>query len=259
LIFTTILITSPLTTVILSWLGTPDGLTFALTIPFLFTTSSLLIFILAILGTTNHVVFTIAASEILVLRWIACGKIKAYHLIIVLIGGTAGFLLVKLFLTFNHIQIMESRLDFILSKDLTFWIKMNAADFPMSLFSLFNIQWLIIIVSLLMFFKMDKIYYFFLLIILLFNFGITFFTKDTTRVFSLLSWGILLECIFHSYRLALKINSEGKSYQEQYLLALIIIGLTSFITPRYYSWNGEIHTTPFYEFIRRFLKYQHLF
>lgn len=250
LIFTTILITSPLTTILLTWLGMPDGLTIFLTIPFLFTSSLSLVFILAILGTLNHLTFLIAAIEILVLRWMARDDIRIIHLAAITIGGIIGYVSVNLFFAVYNIQVM-SRLDYIFTVSLVEWIKLNLAEFPMTIFSLFNIQWLIIPICLIMFFKKDKRYYSFILAMLLFNYGITFFSKDTTRIFSLLSWGILMHCVFHSFELA---NKEDSSYQKQLLQALIVISLISFITPRYYSWNGSIHTTPFYAFLEKIIR-----
>ncbi len=252
LISTTILLTSPLNTMMLTWLGTPDSLTFALTIPFLFTNSSLLIFFLCMLGTMNHITLAIAASEILILRWMARDNIKGHHLVAVIIGGIAGYSFVQAFLAFNQIQVY-SRLDFVLAKDLIAWVKLNFTNFPAAIFSLFNIQWLILLTCLIMFFKKDKPYYSSLLIILLFNYGITFFTVDTTRIFSLLSWGVLINCVFHSYELSVNSSAQENSSQKQFLQALIVIGLISFITPRYYAWKGHIYSAPFYALLT-FLK-----
>jgi hypothetical protein len=245
LIFSTILITSPLTTILLSWLGTPDGLTFFLTVPFLFTNSVVLIFLLTMLGTLNHLSFIIAVIEILLLRLISRDRIRIIHLFAAIMGGIAGYIILKIFLAANNIQVV-SRLDFIFSESLNTWAKHNLLDLPMTIFSFFTIQWLIIPICLIMFFNKDRKYYSFLLAILILNYGITFFTLDTTRIFSLLSWGILANCILHSYNLTRK---ENGSTQKEFLQALIVIGLTSIITPRYYAWEGVIHTTPFYPFL----------
>jgi hypothetical protein len=252
LIFSTILVTSPLTTIFLSWVGTPDGLTVALTIPFLFTHSSLLVFCLAVFGMANHPTFFIAVIEILILRWAARDEIKIRHILSTAAGVIVGYGLTQLFLAGNEIDVV-SRFDFMQLKTLDIWAKMNIHNLPMSMFSLFNIHWLIFLVCALMFFKKDKRFYSLVLLALLVNYEITFFTIDTTRVFSLISWGVLFECIFHSYKFA-AIENDFKSYQKQFLQALILIGIVSFVAPRYFSWMGEIHTTPFYESIRKILR-----
>jgi len=246
LVLSTLLITSPLTTTLLSWLGTPDGLIVALTVPFLFSQSSILMIILAVPGAANHPTFIIAALEVLALRWSARDKINLKHIILTVIGALLGYGLVRFFLYTYGINVV-SRVEFMQLKHISEWVSMNVDNLPISIFSLFNIHWLTLLVCLSMFFKKDKLFYSMVLLASLINYGMTFFTLDTTRIFSLLSWGVLFMCILHSYKLASSIHGDDPDYLKQLLEALIIIGLISFITPRYYSWAGEIHTTPFYE------------
>lgn len=250
LIFSTLLITSPLTTVTLTWLGTPDGLTFLLTVPFLFVRSSLLFFPLALLGAANHPAFMIAALEVLALRWAARDGVGFRQLLSAAIGLAAGYGLVRWFLAVNQIEIV-SRVDFMRLMDLGEWLKMNALNFPMSLASLFNIHWLILVICLAMFFKRDRVFYSLVPAFLLVNYAFTFFTLDTTRIFSLLSWGVLFACMFHSYTLARAEKDANPQVERQFLQALVVVGLVSLVAPRYFSWTGEIHTTPFYEFLRK--------
>ena len=253
LIISSLLITSPLTTVLLTWLGTPDGLTIALTIPFLFTQSGLLIFFLSIFGAMNHPTFMITVFEILILRWAAKEGVNFKHFLASVLGLAAGYASTRLFLTVNQIEIV-SRLDFMQLKDAAEWLKMNAVILPITLSSLFNIQWLVLLLCLVLFFKKDKVFYSLVPAFLLVNYGFTFFTLDTTRIFSLLSWGVLFTCVFYSYKLAGLNQDNGPETQRQFLLSLALIGIASLIAPRYFSWAGEIHTTPFYHFIRAVLK-----
>lgn len=249
-IFSTLLITSPLTTVILTWLGTPDGLTLLLTVPLLFTGSNPLLFLLAILGAVNHPAFMIAALEILALRWTARGGVGLKHLLVTGAGLAAGYGLVRWFLAVKQIE-MVSRVDFMLLRGAGEWLKMNALNFPMSIASLFNVHWLILVVCLVMFFKKDRVFYSLVLFLLLLNYAFTVFTLDTTRIFSLLSWGVLFTCMFHSFRLASADRENNPQIEKQFLQSLVVIGVVSLFAPRYFSWLGEIHTTPFYEFLRK--------
>jgi hypothetical protein len=239
LILTTLLITSPLTTILLSWLGTPDGLTFALTVPFLFINSGLLIFLLAVLGPANHPAFIIAIMEILLLRWVMRNGISLKHLILASLGIVCGYGVLKFFLYSYGIEVV-SRFDFMQLKDISEWAGMNMINLPATLFSLFNIHWLILPISMLMFFNQDRRFFSLALSMMLLNYVIVFFTLDTTRIFILLSWGVLFASIFHSNRLA-----ASESHRKQYIQALILISITSFFTPRYFSWVGDIHTSPF--------------
>lgn len=251
LIFSALLITSPLTTVLLSWVGMPDALTMVLSIPFLFTNSVWLIFILAIVGTTNHIIFLIASLEILFLRWLAGDKIKFLHLTITIFGGILGWALVRLFLNLNHIEVM-SRLEFAKGIGIEKWVDLNTTNLPIAMDSLFNIHWLVIAICLLMFFKHDKRFFVSTIFVLIVNYSITFFSLDTTRVFSLLSWGVLMTVLFHSYRLSIQMEKVSVGYKDQFLKTMLIIGIVSIFAPRYFYWAGEVHATPFYELLKRF-------
>ena len=248
LISTALLITSPLTTILLSWLGTPDGLTVLLTVPFLFTNSSIVLILLAILGATNHPAFIIAIMEILFLRWAAHDGINIRKIIFAAIGSIIGYGVVNFFLFSHGIEIV-SRLDFMQLKTVSEWINLNLENLPGTLFSLFNIHWLLFPVFIIMFFKKDSRFFSLATLLLLINYGIVFFTLDTTRIFSLTSWAVLFVCIFHSYNLAISEEADKVIYQKQFLQALTLIGVFALFTLRYFSWVGEIHAAPFYKVI----------
>jgi len=250
LIYSTLLITSPITTMLLTWVGTPDGLTLALTIPFLFTQSGILMFSIAIFGIANHPSFAIAVIEILILRQLAKDEIKIKHILLTALGIAVGYGLTRLFIASNGIEVV-TRADFMQLKELDYWVKMNLANFPISLASLFNVHWIVLFTCLIMFFNRDKKFYLTVLGLFLINLVFTFFTLDTTRVFFLISWGVLFECMFHSYKIA---SSSSEVESKQFLQALMVISIVSIISPRYFSWAGEIHTTPFYEFWRKVLR-----
>jgi hypothetical protein len=246
-IFSTLLFTSPLTTILLSWLGTPDGATFLLTIPFLFTSSATAMFAFAVLGSVNHIATPIAAAEILFLRWCARDGIRLRHLAAGILGGAAGYAMTRAFLTFLHIQAW-SRFDNYLGRDVPSWIEMMAKNLSLTLFSFFNVHWVIVIAMLMMFFKMDKRFYLALVGIMGFNLVIGYFSNDSTRNFSLISWGLLLEGLIHSYRLA---TAKGESFRRSFLQVLAGIGVISVFFPRYYSWDGNIYCSSFFDVIQR--------
>lgn len=253
LVTTTLLITSPLTTVLLSWLGTPDGLTVALTVPFLFTQSSFLILFLAFLGAANHPAFIVAIMEILILRWASRDGISIKQFIYATAGTIVGYGAAKLFLQFHGIKVV-SRFDFMQLKTISEWVSMNMENLPGTLFSLFNIHWLILPICMIMFFNKDRRFFSLVVSMLLLNYGLVFFTLDTTRVFSLTSWAVLFVCIFHSYKLAVSEVENGTAHRVQYLQALMLIGILSIFTPRYFSWVGEIHFSPFYKILSQLIR-----
>lgn len=238
-LITALMLSNPISTILLSWLGSPDSLTFFLTVPLLFTVSHLLIFLLALAGVTNHIVFLFAAFEILVLRWSSNDGIKPSHIFTQLIGGVIGYLLLWLFLDAYQIEV-ASRLEYVLSRDLETWSSTNSTYLPQTLFSFFNIQWIIALICTIMFFRRNKPFYMLVWIFLLFNYSITFFTLDKTRIFLLLSWAILIQCIFYSCFLNLQEKADKQTPSIWFNRFLGVIALFSFLMPRFYSWDGRI-------------------
>ena len=252
-LITTLLITSSLATVLLSWVGMPDNITVLLTVPLFFTSSMVWFFILGVLGMTNHVVFAFVAMEIVVLRWIAKEKrINHWHFLVSLMGLITGYIIVRSFLTINRIDVF-SRFNFISRFSLEDWFSVNTNYFPMTLFSLLNSQWLILVVLFIMFFNKDRRFFVVLTLFLVANYLVTFFVLDTTRIFSLMSWGLVVESIFHSYDLA-KRAPDGK-YERELNRVLLMIAFLSLVSPRYFSWEGKIVISPFREFLTRVAGY----
>ncbi|NTW12664.1 MAG: hypothetical protein HGA30_05065, partial [Anaerolineales bacterium] len=46
-------------------------------------------------------------------------------------------------------------------------------------------------------------------------------------------------------------QDKNPQVEKQFLQSLVVVGMFSLIAPRYFSWLGEIHTTPFYQFLRK--------
>jgi hypothetical protein len=201
---------------------------------------------LAFLGTTNHITFLIAVIEIIILRIFSREKIRIIHLVSLALGATLGLVVVKTFAAGGF-----SRFGFVVSRSLVSWIDHNLSQLPLTLFSLFNIQWVILISFLVLFFKKDVKYYSLVLLSVVFNYGICFFSLDTTRIFGLLSWGVFIHCIYHSYQIAQNLNSLQE--KRQFLFILIAFILLSLLLPRFYSWEGKIYLSPMYESIVRII------
>jgi hypothetical protein len=180
-LISTLLITGSLTTILLSWVGMPDNITVLLTIPIFFANSMVWFFVLSFLGVTNHVVFAFISVEILTLRWIAKEKeINRWHFLVTVVGLLAGYISVQLFLAAYRIDIL-TRLTFPGRYSLEKWFTWNTNYFPMTLFSLLNAQWLILIACFILFFNKDRKLYIAIILFLAANYIITFFTLDTTR------------------------------------------------------------------------------
>ncbi len=250
LIFSILLVTYPLTTMLFSMIGMADPLSFLLTVPLLFGASPILIGVLSFLGVCNHPMMLVAMPELILMRFIAKDeKIKPLHVFVSIVGAASGYLAVRAFLLFNNIYFFPTRIGFIGETKLSTWISMDTFNLPLTWFSLQNIHWLALFICCLILFKQDRRYFFFLLAFFSLNYAVTLVVYDVTRVFTLMSWGLTFHCLFHCYRLIQKHGQPSEIIE--YMKALMVIAILSFGAPRFYVWAGHIYPSPFDAFYHR--------
>ena len=250
LIFSILLITYPLTTMLLAMLGMADPLSFFLTVPLLFVTNPILIGVLSFLGVCNHSMMLAAMPEVILMRFIAKDeKFKPLHVFASIAGAVLGYLAVRAFLLINNIHFFPTRLEFIKQTRLPTWINIDTFNLPLTWFSLQNIHWLALLLCFLVLIKYDRRYLFFFAGVLLVNYAVTLVVYDVTRVYSLISWGVTFHCIFYCYRL---VQKNGKPSEViEYMKALMVIAVLSFGAPRIYIWAGHVDPSPFDAFYQR--------
>lgn len=229
----------PVTTILLSWLGMPDCITFAVTVLALFTTSLVGLAAICVLGAFNHPVALFAIPAVLVLRRLAKDKgITWWHPVVSVLALGLGLLAIQGFLFLFNIDTY-SRLDHALSKDLKFWINQNVSFFPMVLFSLHNVIWVAVAVCILAAYRFNRLYFIVFALTQLCFYAITFFCLDTTRVFTLLAWAPLIHCIIYSCRL-LHDQQQDVLYEQTRKL-LLLVALIGMLVPDYYIYLGIVH------------------
>lgn len=247
LLMSVLLIANPIATILLSWVGSADGLTFLLTIPILFVQSGWVLMGLMIFGVTNHILVLIAGLEVIMLRLFSEDDIKPMHVAFSIFGGLIGYGLVQFFLFTNGI-VAAPRLEQNLTRAIPELIKSNFTLLPYILYSFFGFQWLLLPVMVIMFLKRNWRYFGLLLLLLLLNYFIAFLTVDTTRIFVLLSWGLF----FHGLMTSLTLTKQEKitEWRRQFLFSLLAIGVVSILSPRFFVWSNMIEISPFYPFLR---------
>lgn len=241
-----LLVTShPVTNLMLSWFGTPDVITFLLTVLLIFTRPWPLFLLICVLGAFNHPMIFIITPMILLLRqfskedhislshWIASG--------IGLLIGQAG---VQAFLAINQIEIF-SRLDFITKYSLNWWKEINFAHPIVLFFSFHGLLWVLIFAFVIIGFRRNPRYYLTFIAIQIILYGSTFFTADTTRVFTVLSWGTVIHCAAYTFELTSQGGERGLTALQS---GALVMGLLSLVTPSFYVWAGEIYSPPIREF-----------
>jgi hypothetical protein len=250
LIFSILLITYPLTTMLLAMLGMADPLSYFLTVPLLFITNPILIGFLSFLGVCNHPMMLLAMPEVILLRFIAKDeKFKFLHLVVSVLGAVLGYLAVRAFLLFNNIHFYPTRLSFIGETRLSTWINIDTFNLPLTWFSLQNIHWLALFICFLILIKHDRRYLFFFSALLLLNYIVTLVVYDVTRVYALISWGLTFHCLFHCYRLIQKYGQPSEVIE--YMKALTVVAILSFAAPRIFIWAGHVAPSPFDAFYHR--------
>lgn len=247
LLLNVLLIANPITTILFSWVGSADGLTFLLTIPILFVQPGWLMMGLMIFGVTNHILVLIAGLEIVLLRLFSEEDVKPMHMVFAVSGGLIGYGLVQTFLSTNGITTVP-RLEQNITRAIPELIKSNFTLLPFILYSFFGFQWLLLPVMFVMFLERNRRYFGLLLLFLFLNYAVAFLTVDTTRIFVLLSWGVF----FHGLMTSINLAKQEKTpeWQRQFLLAILVVGVVSILSPRFFVWNNMIEVSPFYPFLR---------
>jgi len=238
-----LVVSHPVTLVLLSWLGTPDGLSFLFATVLLFSNSLPLIGLASALGAFNHPVIHFVAPVVIILRLAAREPgLKNRSLGAVALGLLLGNAAVLAFLDAFGIETF-SRLDFLMDRSLLTWVKQNTFALPHTLYSLHQASWFALALCVGVLFNRDRRYYLMFAASQLLFFVVTFFSADTTRVFSLLAWAPALHCIQHS--LSLVDQTEGAASREVFRQVLILVAIVGLLTPGYYIWTGELHLPNF--------------
>jgi hypothetical protein len=238
LLLLALLLSNPVTVVLLSWIGMPDAITFLVLALLLYVRQTWGVFLLAGLGAYNHPIALFAVPSVLLLRWLARESGMTFRQVAAGVAGVAaGWLAVRVFLNINNIEVV-SRAEFIGDRDLVFWIKYNLTHLPVAVFSLQNMGWFALAASFLVLLRLDRVYAWVLLGLLVVFYGITFFCLDTTRVFALLAWAPAWHGVVHALQKAEQCDTRLRAQLER---ALIVIALIGLLSPTYYVWLGQVY------------------
>ncbi len=252
LIAAALVLAHPAFLVMMSWVGSPDGTTFLVTACLLFARSWWAVGVLCLVGAFNHPIIVFAAPAVIALRATAGEKECGFWKLLPAAAGLAlGTGAVYLFLDHYHVQVF-SRLDCIGTRSLGQWAEMNLSHLPLALWSLHGAMWLAMAAAAVAAWSEDRRYFVVFAACQAAFCGITFFTEDTTRVFSLLSWATSVHCVMHSLRM---LDAKGLPQDGRQCRAILAaVALFGLIGPHYYMWAGEIHASNFagfWQFIGR--------
>jgi len=238
----------PISYILLTWLGKVDILTVFGTIILLFSFSPIILGFTSFFLMINHTAAFLIAVPIILLRRISNpDNISKIHVYFVVLGLMLGKALLVLFFHFLHIDA-ATRLEYICNTPLTNWLSINIQQFPTIVYSLNFGLWIPIVVMIVFYFNSNRLLYGFYLMLLFLFYCVTFFTKDTTRVFALLSWGPTLHCLLYTWQ---DISHEGRN-NAIFGASVLLCALFGWFFPHLYIFNGDIYI-PWFEEIAKLL------
>lgn len=230
---------SPVSLAVFAWPGMPDAFTVLFSVLVVFLSSSPILFLAGLLGVTNHPMFVFIALSLGILRLAAREKdFKLVHVAALMLGALAGFGLTQAFLSYYQIHIEPNRLQLMFEQGISYWLEAKLIELPLSLFSLYRGLWFVVPVCLLYGWPRNKPYYIAFLALQFAAAGLTFFVLDTTRVFSLLTIGMILHGV------AFTLNSTKNEYRASLRWLLTPIFSASVFLPNYLMMMGQMYMPP---------------
>jgi len=241
---------SPISNVLFTWLGSPDILTFILvTVLVIFRKNIKIIFVSSFLLGINHpeqgliVLFLLAVFSYLINR-------KRESILFVLFGiGSLllGKYLLEMYFDSQNMFVEFSRIDYIPNAGLLRYIRATLSNPFALLFSLYNVLYVFIIVYVVYYWKREKIAIAFIVYSIL-AFITILITLDQTRVFSILTFPVLLLLVFSpSYQ---SLGSTEKNFFKNVLALSFIAGI---IVPRFLVWEGNVYYSAYKNILNLFI------
>jgi len=234
-----LLLGHPVITVLLSWIGEPDALTFAATAVALVSSSPLAIGVAAAVGVANHTMAIASLSIVLAVRWAGGERITLAHVVALVAGLAAGSVVVGQFLAAQHLSA-GSRFAFVTEIGFGYWIKQAIGALPFTLWAMHGGVWLALIACAWPLWHEHRRYVLAQAAATMVAFVAAFVSLDTTRIFALLAWAPAVHLILTAWRQA----PPGEA-RTDLRRALVIAALVALAALRIFVWEGAVHASPF--------------
>lgn len=227
---------SPVSLVCTGWIGYVDSITILYGFLLALAWNHLPVLCLGglVMG-ASHYSQGVAISLVAFLAHLACEENKSLwfthvrSFIFVVACVLVSHLALKLYYGLYGIEQSFNRLDYIYDKGLQYYVDSFARSIGLLFYSLFGAAWLLVIKHTL-FVKITHRQLLIFLAILI-SFGVTFLSLDQTRVFSLMSWPLLLVLVN-------KWSSQEESEQSQKRFMVVLL-LAALLLPKVVIWDGK--------------------
>ena len=249
-----IFLLSPLSNVLVTWLGYYDSATFFLQIYLLFSTQILPLFFIGLLGSLNHFpIMLFSGITVLLFQGYSQAKpINTYKILLSYILGLGlGYFVLKMYQNHFDLEITVDRLSYTKLINFSEYARYIFKNSLTWLFSFYNILWIVVIfIGHFLSNHSKKLFYIFLGSNIVY-FCLTLTVIDSTRVFSLLSFPLLVSAFLYVHNQIENQDRTSYSYFRQFLSGVIIVGL---FIPRLVIWQGEIYFSVSWNFMSSMLE-----
>ena len=238
-------VVSPITYVLMTWVGLEDPFTVMVTALCLWGEAGWELALAGFLGAMNHQAAAIAGSFVIVLRMLMWKDydglpswIAAWWPAGVVTGLVANMLIGPL---------DGTRLGYIWAHPLGYWLDMSAQQFPMFLYTAAFALWVPAVWVVWRYFAEAPRFYAAFLTAAVVSLGLTLFTLDSTRVFALLMWAPLLLALRKGEIIS---KYWGSGRDQLYRDALWATSWAGILVPRFCIGSGTVMCLYFLEVLR---------
>ena len=237
---------SPVSVVLLMWLGHSDSMTYLLQCLLFFSGSALGNLLIGFVGGMNHFpVMLISGIGLLGFRNVTGDQRSGRWQIAGYLSGLGGgYAALQAYQQHYHLAVRYGRLGYpelMGAKQIALGVLEN---WLAALFSLYNVLWIVVLLSAFCLYRLNRRAFWYLAGINGVFLAASVPVLDTTRVFSLLSWPLLTWSVL--LVLGWERNEGAANYGELrcFLSAVLIVGL---LIPRLWMFHGSIFFSHFWE------------
>lgn len=241
-----LVLVSPISYVLTTWVGLEDGLTVILTSVMMWATPLPVIALVAALAAMTHPAAMLAGLAILLLRRQWNGRVPVGSWLPIMAWGLGTILGTSIALSLAPAGfVADTRLGQIMGKTPLAWLIISTNNLPMALWSFAFVLWVPLVWAVWRYWVLAPRFYTLVLLYAGLALEITACTLDTTRVFALLMWGPMLLALRRAEELAVLPGPD-----EQYRWCLCACGWVGILVPHVAVWSGRVISIPFAEVLR---------
>ena len=232
-----LLVAHPITYTLQTWIGLGDGLAVACTAVLLFARTPLVLAMAAVVGASSHPSVLFGGVALLFLRAASAPVSLSWPAVV---AGVAGLLIGRIGCALLPPLIgyeVGSRWQYISEVSLTQWAIMNAKNWSIVLYSLGFAVWLPVLALFAYAIETRRRVFALFGIWLVCSYAIAFFTKDTSRVYAMLTWGPTVHCLLYGWTLS---ATQATPRESMFRISVVLTASFGWCVPHLWTGGGVI-------------------